>query len=1173
MKPNVFQALLAMLATSIPSTAQVTFPAARPSLRSLSPAVVNPAVRNKEQHVISLDGEWTFCTDPNKTGEAGKWFEPKALWANSRPLRVPGCWEAQGVGTPGEHNLLSPLNLQIGYVPIGMKTEYEGIGWYRKELRIPPAWAGRQVWLKFGGVNAVGRAYVNGTPVADLGGPGKYCGTYKVNVTDLVKPGEEAVIVVMVRNDVPSSKGSRNLATRYGGIDGSVELEATPAVLIDYADVLADAAKQTATVNLALRHAGAKPEDSAHVEMDVVLRDAGGKIVGRKNGVSVKWSGETGADQVEIPLSPCALWSPEHPVLHTAEITLRQDGKVIHGWTERFGVANWTTQGSDILLNGRKFFARGIGFDSHWPLNISYPLDRETLRQFMRLIRSYGFNYIRHWAHTPPPEFCEAAAEEGICLTVELPYYHGSPHNRQGNHQTEKMPAEYDIPATDLNEVIDQYRRFPSICTFSGGNEGGLKANLPDLLKTVHEKAPGKLWTVNTGHTFNRPGVADYKADYFSRIYNGKFAPSIPDFPHILHEYSNPSYAHDPRIADKYTTGYLSPIPLEIYKEQVAETGLSWAWVNTVLDASQEMLFYYQKLAIENARVWNEPPLSGYHLWGSINGDSHFYARQNGGLFDAFLGQQKGGTSEYFQQFNTPVALLCKITPQGAPFRTSLTNGHGSGAKGPKVEAFPEQLVFTSGNIIDLDFTVSNFSEAALNGTLDCSISDGRKTLMEESVDCSVAQGGVVSVNKVSWTVPELTEAVRLTVNARLRGTNTRNSWDIWAFPKPQAYARTLSGVAASSENFAKLKDRYPGLIEYKSGAPIGDDFSLLITSSTDLAEDACNKGKRVLLLGFQGFTVQAPKAEGGEWNPTPQQGTAIDNAFPGFSHFPVKSYLEPVFKRLINTAIPMSPALQNVRPIMVGAGVLPGKKGETRQGFLLYAFETASGNGRLLAAGLNLLSDAPEAAALLDGFITYAQSDAFNPKGSFDFNAVKYVQDIACGKVRHSAETQVVNSFRGEQNTHITRTGQPDKPLVWETQNVPGAFPPSQPTWDVACFVAMGAEDQRPVEFTFSVNGKATANITLSFSNAVWEGADGVRLRYEVKENETHVVQSTIFADMEKAMQADAKSAPWKSSGILRLSVPVSLLTPKQPVTLKIESKPSAGRGWFALVTPKSLE
>ena len=209
LKAEILFALSATLATAISATALDAEPAAPASLRPAIPAVVNPPVRDARQQFLSLDGEWNFNTDPRNSGESGKWFQPQTAWPKSRLLRVPGCWEAQGVGTPGEHNLLSPLNLKMNYVEAGMKTEYEGIGWYRKEISIPSAWAGQQVWLKFGGVNSVGRAYVNGTPVADLGGAGQYCGTYKFNVTDLVKPGQKTVIVVMVRNDAPSSKGSR----------------------------------------------------------------------------------------------------------------------------------------------------------------------------------------------------------------------------------------------------------------------------------------------------------------------------------------------------------------------------------------------------------------------------------------------------------------------------------------------------------------------------------------------------------------------------------------------------------------------------------------------------------------------------------------------------------------------------------------------------------------------------------------------------------------------------------------------------------------------------------------------------------------------------------------------------------------------------------------------------
>jgi hypothetical protein len=62
------------------------------------------------------------------------------------------------------------------------------------------------------------------------------------------------------------------------------------------------------------------------------------------------------------------------------------------------------------------------------------------------------------------------------------------------------------------------------------------------------------------------------------------------------------------------------------------------------------------------------------------------------------------------------------------------------------------------------------------------------------------------------------------------------------------------------------------------------------------------------------------------------------------------------------------------------------GKHAAYPLGVNLYAFQARVGQGKLLATGLNLVSENPESVYLLDQFIHYAQSNQFAPQGSFDY-------------------------------------------------------------------------------------------------------------------------------------------------------------------------------------------
>ncbi|MEO6350254.1 MAG: sugar-binding domain-containing protein, partial [Candidatus Limnocylindrales bacterium] len=189
-----------------------------------SPAVVNPPIRSELRKTISLDGDWEFSRDPEAQGEAQRWFAPDAQWPEKLTIKVPGCWEARGIGAPGPSH---PVAVEQSIRPL--RGTYMGAAWYHKRVTLPADWAGQRIWLKIGGVNSQGWFWINGQSVGHLNA---YCGTFKFDVTDLVRAGEPADVVAMVRNDVASGKGLFNWIERFGGLYRSVELEATPDIAI-----------------------------------------------------------------------------------------------------------------------------------------------------------------------------------------------------------------------------------------------------------------------------------------------------------------------------------------------------------------------------------------------------------------------------------------------------------------------------------------------------------------------------------------------------------------------------------------------------------------------------------------------------------------------------------------------------------------------------------------------------------------------------------------------------------------------------------------------------------------------------------------------------------------------------------------------------------------------------
>ena len=102
------------------------------------PAVVNPVLGSDTSAVISLRGEWEFSPHrmfyPERNNHKVRRFYLRDDWPDVRKIQVPGCWEAQGVGTNGFSDC---WDVKWDNNAKWIRHMYMGDGWYRRDVEIP----------------------------------------------------------------------------------------------------------------------------------------------------------------------------------------------------------------------------------------------------------------------------------------------------------------------------------------------------------------------------------------------------------------------------------------------------------------------------------------------------------------------------------------------------------------------------------------------------------------------------------------------------------------------------------------------------------------------------------------------------------------------------------------------------------------------------------------------------------------------------------------------------------------------------------------------------------------------------------------------------------------------------------------------------------------------------
>jgi beta-glucuronidase len=390
----------------------------------------------ENRKTISLDGQWQIIVDPYESGYYNYRYQPSdsGYFKNAKPkskselieydfdksatLKVPGDWNTQ--------------TDQLFF--------YEGTVWYKKSFDYSSK-PNTRVFVYFGAANYAADVYLNGEKLGQHEGGFT---PFNFEVTKLLRERDNFLVVKVDnkrrRDAVPT------LMTdwwNYGGITREVKLIETPGTFV-----------QDYMVQL---QRGSRDHVSGWVKL------AGDKLAQKvtiripEAGVSKTFTADANGLAAVDFNADLKLWSPENPKLY--DVTIEAETDQVR---DQIGFRSLETRGTDILLNGKPIFLRGVCIHEEAPLRGGRAYSREDAVTLLSWAKELGANFVR-LAHYPHNEFMVREADRmGIMVWSEIPVY---------------WTIEWENPATlanarnQLSEVIARDKNRAAVVIWSMANE------------------------------------------------------------------------------------------------------------------------------------------------------------------------------------------------------------------------------------------------------------------------------------------------------------------------------------------------------------------------------------------------------------------------------------------------------------------------------------------------------------------------------------------------------------------------------------------------------------------------------------------------------------------------------------------------------------------------------
>jgi beta-glucuronidase len=387
---------------------------------------------------VSLDGDWASMVDPYFAGMYNIHHEQKANgWFLNRKAKP-------GDPFPTEYDFSKAPKLKV---PGDWNTQreslfyYEGPIWYERDFSYQPR-EHTHIFLHVGAANYRSWFWVNGQKVCEH--EGGYT-AFNCDVTSAVHAGGNFVVAA-----VDNTRHEDNVPTletdwwNYGGLIRAVSLIEVPETFIDQFDLHLSHGENSVIegwVHVMDTQPGAK------VEVEI-------PELGATTSAAVD---EAGRAVIHLTVQGLERWSPETPKLYKVQLRAGQDAI-----EDLIGFRTVETRGTEILLNGKPLFLRGIAIHAEAPYRTGRAYTDKDAETLLGWAKELGCNYVR-LAHYPHDETMLRAADRmGLLVWAENPVY---------------WALQFDNPKVlakaeqQLDEEINTSRNHPAIILWSMANE------------------------------------------------------------------------------------------------------------------------------------------------------------------------------------------------------------------------------------------------------------------------------------------------------------------------------------------------------------------------------------------------------------------------------------------------------------------------------------------------------------------------------------------------------------------------------------------------------------------------------------------------------------------------------------------------------------------------------